>query len=164
MFIHTFVRVLIIVLLLLFTSCSSYTYYEDSMTRPNLSELQYHVTKEKGTEPAFHNQYWNEKREGIYVDINTGEALFSSRDKFDSGTGWPSFTKTIAPGLVQEHTDQSLGMTRTEVRTQASHLGHLFDDGPNGGNRYCINSASLEFIPKEEMEAKGYGDLLDLFD
>lgn len=133
----------------------------------HLTEQQKYVTLHDGTEPPFDNEYWDHKEEGIYVDAISGEALFSSTDKFDSGTGWPSFTKPIHEKLVSEFQDDSLGMSRTEVRssTADAHLGHLFDDGPKetGGQRYCINSASLKFIPKEEMAAKGYGEYLYLF-
>ncbi|NTV23850.1 MAG: bifunctional methionine sulfoxide reductase B/A protein [Nanoarchaeota archaeon] len=125
--------------------------------------ISYHVTKEGGTEKAFDNAYWDEHRPGIYVDINTGKALFSSLDKFDSGTGWPSFTKPIDDSAIKEKTDASFGMVRTEVRTDESHLGHVFDDGPNGMPRFCINSAALNFIPYEELEAKGYGKYKGLF-
>lgn len=140
----------------------------DTELRKNLTDLQYHVTQKNGTEPAFRNEYWDNHKKGIYVDITTGEPLFSSKDKFDSGTGWPSFTQPIAGTRLQEHTDKSFGMIRTEVRSHAgnAHLGHLFDDGPKeaGGMRYCINSASLRFVPKEEMEKEGYGHLLHLVD
>ena len=136
--------------------------------RKNLTDLQYHVTQQNGTEPAFRNEYWDNHKKGIYVDITTGEPLFSSKDKFDSGSGWPSFTQPIAGTRLQEHTDRSFGMIRTEVRSRAgnAHLGHLFDDGPkeSGGMRYCINSASLRFVAKEDMEKEGYGHLLHLVD
>jgi methionine-R-sulfoxide reductase len=122
--------------------------------------MQYEVTQNSATEPPFRNEYWNEKREGIYVDITTGEPLFSSADKFESGCGWPSFSKPIDKKLIQEHLDKSHNMLRTEVRSKLgnAHLGHVFTDGPKdkGGLRYCINSASLRFIPKEEMEKEGY--------
>lgn len=134
--------------------------------RERLNSLQYHVTQECGTEPAFHNAYWNNHEEGIYVDVVSGEPLFSSRDKFDSGTGWPSFTRPLVEGHITEHDDNSLGMKRTEVRSKLadSHLGHLFEDGPGpSGLRYCINSAALRFIPVDSLEAEGYGDLLPLF-
>lgn len=131
-----------------------------------LTPEQYRVTKENGTEAPFANSYWDNKRRGIYVDVISGEPLFSSSDKFDSGTGWPSFTKPIDSGSVAEKTDASHGMSRTEVRsTRAdSHLGHVFPDGPRaaGGMRYCINSASLRFVPIEEMEKEGYGNLKHL--
>ena len=132
-----------------------------------LSKIQYHVTQESGTEPSFMNEFWDHKDEGIYVDIVSGKPLFSSRDKFDSGCGWPSFTKPIAEGEVKELRDMSHGMTRVEVRSEGadSHLGHVFNDGPKpSGLRYCINSAALEFIPKDEMEGRGYGAYLRLFE
>ena len=122
-----------------------------------------YVTKQCGTEPPFDNAYWNEHRPGIYVDINTGVALFTSIDKFDSGTGWPSFTKPINNSLIIEKEDKSLGVLRTEVRTNASHLGHVFDDGINNSLRYCINSAALKFIPYTELNSSGYGDYEKLF-
>jgi peptide methionine sulfoxide reductase msrA/msrB len=125
--------------------------------------LTKYVTKEGGTEPAFQNEYWNETRPGIYVDANTGKALFSSLDKYDSGSGWPSFTKPINDSLIKEKIDLSGGMVRTEVKTDASHLGHVFPDGPNGSNRYCVNSAALKFIPYEDLEKEGYADYKKLF-
>ncbi|MBX3039986.1 MAG: peptide-methionine (R)-S-oxide reductase MsrB [Bdellovibrionaceae bacterium] len=134
--------------------------------RKRLSPLQFDVTCNEGTEPPFNNEYWDNKREGIYVDIATGEPLFSSLDKYDSGTGWPSFTKPIATDRLVTKTDHKFFQVRTEVRSKLGdiHLGHLFPDGPPPtGQRYCMNSASLKFIPKEEMEAKGYGELLSLF-
>ncbi len=124
-----------------------------------LTELQRRVTQEEGTEPPFQNEYWNEKREGIYVDIVSGKALFSSKDKFDSGCGWPSFTKPLEEKNIESKTDYKLMYPRKEVHsTDGTHLGHVFNDGPKekGGLRYCINSASLKFIPKEEMIQQGY--------
>ncbi len=130
----------------------------------SLSDMQYKVTQECGTEPAFRNEYWNNKKAGIYVDIVSGEPLFSSKHKFDSGTGWPSFTRPIQDENIVEVADNSYFMERIEVRSKLgdSHLGHLFDDGPEdeGGLRYCINSASLRFIPVEEMEEEGYGEYI----
>ena len=132
-----------------------------------LSPLQYKVTQEDGTEAPFSNEYWDNKKEGIYVDVVTGEALFSSKDKYDSGTGWPSFTKPLKQEVVTTKTDNKMFMARTEVRSKIgdSHLGHLFNDGPKeaGGNRYCMNSSSLKFIPVNELEEKGYGEFLNLF-
>ncbi|MBK8793078.1 MAG: bifunctional methionine sulfoxide reductase B/A protein [Holophaga sp.] len=135
--------------------------------KKKLSPIQYRVTQEAATEPPFQNQFWNEHREGLYVDIVSGKPLFSSMDKFDSGCGWPSFTQPVAKEEVVEKRDVSLGMVRTEVRSKEadSHLGHVFDDGPadKGGLRYCINSASLRFIPVDDLEKEGYGSSLPLF-
>lgn len=140
------------------------TYSKTPEAIKKLDALQYFVTQEEGTEPPFQNSYWDNKKEGIYVDVVSGEPLFSSDDKYDSGTGWPSFTKPLESSHIVERSDNFLGMNRTEVRSQNadSHLGHVFPDGPKdkGGLRYCINSASLRFIPKEDMEKEGYGKYL----
>jgi methionine-R-sulfoxide reductase len=140
----------------------------DAELKKKLTAEQYHVTQKCGTEPAFNNAYWNNHEPGIYVDVVTGEALFTSLDKFDSGTGWPSFTKPIAKEKVTEKSDRAFGTERTEVRGAGSdaHLGHVFDDGPSdkGGLRYCINSASLRFIPVEKLKEEGYGQFLALFE
>ena len=132
-----------------------------------LTPLQYQVTRDNGTEPAFHNAYWDNHHEGIYVDVISGEALFSSADKFNSGTGWPSFVKPIKKNQVIEKRDRSHGMARVEIRSAESdaHLGHVFTDGPQdrGGLRYCINSAALRFISKEKLVEEGYGEYLKLF-
>ena len=136
--------------------------------KKRLTPLQYEVTQNNATEPPFDNEYWDNEREGIYVDVVSGEPLFSSRDKYDAGCGWPSFTKPIKEDRIKEKLDLSHGMVRTEVRSQKadSHLGHVFEDGPKdkGGLRYCINSAALRFIPKEDLEKEGYGEYLYLFE
>src|SRR5205823_2715803 len=137
-----------------------------AISKAHLSKLQYEVTQNEGTEAPFHNEYWNNHKDGIYVDIVSGEPLFSSLDKFDSGTGWPSFTKPIDSANIIQNTDYKIGMARTEVKSKngKSHLGHVFDDGPGvGGKRFCINSASLKFIPVAEMGKAGYGEYLKLF-
>ena len=136
--------------------------------KKKLTKIQYEVTQNNATEPPFQNEYWDNKREGIYVDIVSGEPLFSSLDQYDAGCGWPSFTKPLHEENIIEKEDRSHFMIRTEVRSKEadSHLGHVFDDGPvdKGGLRYCINSAALRFIPKEDLEKEGYGQYLKLFE
>ena len=142
-------------------------YRKDPTAIAALTRNQFAVTQDGATEPAFRNKFWDSHDDGIYVDIVSGEPLFSSTDKFDSGSGWPSFTRPLEKAYVVEKSDRSFWMTRTEVRSANgdSHLGHLFDDGPvaDGGLRYCINSAALRFIPVDELESQGYGDYTSLF-
>ena len=144
------------------------TFSKDPEAISRLSREQYQVTQQNGTERPFENAYWNNDEPGLYVDIVSGEPLFTSLDKFHSDCGWPSFTKPVVPENVEEKHDGSYGMARTEVRSSHgdSHLGHVFDDGPReaGGLRYCINSASLRFIPLDELESEGYGEYLKYFE
>jgi len=140
---------------------------DDAELRKRLTALQYDVTQREGTEAPFANEYWDEHRDGIYVDVVNGEPLFGSRDKYDSGTGWPSFTRPLAEEVVATREDRKLFSSRTEVRAagSGSHLGHVFTDGPRpGGLRYCMNSAALRFVPREQLEAEGYGGYSSLFE
>lgn len=160
-------KYLIVLTLFQFSAFAKYEPKKKEVLKKELTSMQYKVTQEDATEAPFKNEYWDNKRDGIYVDVTTGEPLFSSLDKYDSGTGWPSFTRPINESIVKTKTDLSFLSARTEVRSSTgnSHLGHVFDDGPKdkGGKRFCINSASLKFIPLEEMEKAGYKEYLVLF-
>lgn len=144
------------------------TEVQKEFSTDHLTPMQKKVTMEGGTEAPFDNEYWDHKEEGIYVDVINGKPLFSSSDKFDSGTGWPSFTRPISEHMIDEHKDTKFGMVRTEVKSKATdaHLGHVFNDGPkeSGGLRYCINSASMRFVPKADLGKEGYGEYLKLFE
>lgn len=146
----------------------NYQKEDEQVLRSKLTDLEYQVTQNDATEPAFNNKYWDNNAVGIYVDVTSGEPLFSSLDKYDSQCGWPSFTRPLAPELIAEKSDYKLFSVRTEVRSRSAdaHLGHLFDDGPqqSGGLRYCINSASLRFIAVDDLQNAGYGRLLSLFE
>lgn len=144
------------------------TYRKTTDALNRLTDSQFRVTQRNGTEPPYRNEYWDNEADGIYVDVVSGQPLFSSLDKYDSGTGWPSFSRPIAPDAVRNEVENSAWSTRIEVRSTGadSHLGHLFDDGPEalGGLRYCMNSAALRFIPADQLEAQGYGEFRDLFE
>ncbi len=147
-------------------SMNDYHKPSDEQLKKTLTPIQYQVTQHEGTEPAFRNEYWDNHQAGIYVDVVSGEPLFSSLDKFKSGTGWPSFTRPLEPDNIVERTDRKLFMARTEVRSKhaGSHLGHVFNDGPAPtGLRYCMNSAALRFVPVDKLEEEGYGEYLKLF-
>ena len=169
-------KIALVLLVLVITACAQVTIMKDNTSgyvkptdaqlKEKLTPLQYDVTQHEGTESPFHNEYWDNHEEGIYVDIVSGEPLFSSLDKYESGTGWPSFTKPLVPENVVVKTDYTLGIPRTEVRSRLSddHLGHVFDDGPQPtGQRYCMNSAALRFIPVTNLDKEGYGKFVDLF-
>ncbi|MEO6602970.1 MAG: peptide-methionine (R)-S-oxide reductase MsrB [Polyangiaceae bacterium] len=147
-------------------SARSYQKPPSASIKQRLNSMQYDVTQNEGTEPPFQNEFWNNHEAGLYVDIVSGEPLFSSKDKYESGTGWPSFTRPLEPARVESHDDVTLGMSRTEVHSKVagSHLGHVFDDGPAPtGLRYCINSASMRFVPVKDLEKEGYKEYLPLF-